>query len=300
MILSAYGEALGVSVGEDVTSGYTVYTRGEWAVIRGTDGMLEKTEAFRTNISNATGTTRVLPVPFLDGATASSDPNRTKTVHSVWVYNADIIAHVVNVGIDNGTFTVFRTFTLPAGGSVTYHDKSGWDLRAADGRTLDRGADGANGTNGTNGTDGWTYVKLSGDTASNSVTLADVTGMNFSASADTNYEVEVFGRFTSAATTTGMALALTVPTGGTVAGLTWHPSSATALSSALSRATGAVTGATTGVDAVSPNAVPFLSKFMVLNANTAGTVQLQLRSEIAASAVTLLGGSVWLKYRTIA
>jgi hypothetical protein len=37
----------------------------------------------------------------------------------------------------------------------------------------------------------------------------------------------------------------------------------------------------------------------ILNANTAGTIQLQLRSEIATSAVTLLGGSVWLKYRTI-
>jgi hypothetical protein len=96
-----------------------------------------------------------------------------------------------------------------------------------------------------------------------------------------------------------MALALTVPAGATVGGQTWHPVSTTALGSAFSRASGAVTGATASVDAVAPNFVPFTSKWTVKNANTAGTIQLQLRSDIATSAVTLLGGSVWLKYRTI-
>lgn len=139
MILKAYTEALGVAVGETVTSGYAVKIRGEWGVIRGTDGMLNNTSSEQQNIVEADGTTRVLAVPFLSND--PDDPNRTKTVISLYVFNADTISHTIRIGVDNGSgLNTFRMFTVPVNGSVVFHDKSGWDLRDADGHLLAYGA----------------------------------------------------------------------------------------------------------------------------------------------------------------
>lgn len=135
------------------------------------------------------------------------------------------------------------------------------------------------------GSDPWTWQKLAADVGNNTTTLASVTGLLFTATANATYLVEVIGTFQSAATTTGIALALDIPS-GSVSGQIIHPASATTLTGTEQITDAATTGATTGVRSAATN-VPILASFIVAVGATGGNVQLQFRSEVAASAVTM-------------
>lgn len=150
---------------------------------------------------------------------------------------------------------------------------------------------------GGGGSDPWTWQKLAVDVANSTTTLSAVTGLSFAASANTTYRVEVIGAFQSAATTTGLALALDIPS-GSVIGQIVQTTSATALGGTEQTADNATTGATTGVRAVNTN-VPVIAQFVVAVGSTAGTVQLQFRSEIASSAVTMKAGLTAMGRRAI-
>lgn len=133
-------------------------------------------------------------------------------------------------------------------------------------------------------------MTLANDQAFSTTTLANVTGMSLALAANTDYIIEVVGSFQSAATTTGMAMALNI--GGTVtriAGMVEHPVSATAPGTCSQEANNAVTGATTGVRATGV-AVFLNGKWFVRMGATGGNAQLLARSEIASSAITLHAG----------
>lgn len=147
------------------------------------------------------------------------------------------------------------------------------------------------------GSDPWTWQKLAADVANSTVTLAPVTGMSFTAAANTTYLVEVVGTFQAAATTTGIALALDIPS-GSVSGQSIHPVSATALGGAEQIADNATTGATSGVRAAATN-VPITARFIVAVGVTGGNIQLQFRSEVAGSAVTMKASITAMGRRTI-
>jgi hypothetical protein len=135
------------------------------------------------------------------------------------------------------------------------------------------------------GSDPWIWQKLASDVANSTTTLAPVTGLSFSASANTTYLVELIGAFQSAATTTGIAVAVDIPS-GSVIGLAVSSISATGVGSTEQIADSATTGVTTGVRAAATN-VPLSARFIVAVGATGGTLQLQFRSEIAATAVTM-------------
>jgi hypothetical protein len=135
------------------------------------------------------------------------------------------------------------------------------------------------------GGDPESWLKLAADVSNSTTTLANVTGLSFNGAANTTYVVDVIGTFQSAASTTGIALALDIPS-GSVSGQVIHPSSGTALTGTEQIADAATTGATTGVRAVATN-VPIMATFIVAVGATGGPVQLQFRSEVAASAVTM-------------
>ncbi|MBL0924414.1 MAG: hypothetical protein IBJ12_08105, partial [Sphingomonadaceae bacterium] len=78
------------------------------------------------------------------------------------------------------------------------------------------------------GSDPWTWQKLSVDVANSTISLASVTGLSFVAAANTSYVVELLGACQSAATTTGLALALDIPS-GTVVGQVLSNISSTAI-----------------------------------------------------------------------
>jgi hypothetical protein len=108
--------------------------------------------------------------------------------------------------------------------------------------------------------------------------------------ANTTYEITLLGSFRSAATTTGLGIALNVT--GTVTEITGqvqHPVNATTLGACSQEANNAVTGATTGVRAAATN-IPIWGKWLVQMGATGGTAQLRCRSEIASSAITLRQG----------
>ncbi|GAA3738653.1 hypothetical protein GGR91_001825 [Sphingorhabdus rigui] len=150
---------------------------------------------------------------------------------------------------------------------------------------------------GEGGGDPWTWSKLTADVANNTITPAAATGLSFAAAANTMYLVELIGTFQSAAATTGIALALDIPSGA-VSGMTVHPASATTLTGTEQIADAVTTGATTGVRVGATN-IAIRANFIVSIGATAGQVQLLFRSEIAGSAVTLKAGLTAMGRRII-
>jgi len=141
------------------------------------------------------------------------------------------------------------------------------------------------------------YLVLGSNAASSSVTLANVSGMSFTAIANKTYIVELVGRFQSVITTTGIGLALDIPS-GTITGSVQNELAATTATFHAQIADAAVVSATSGVRANNTNA-PILGKWLVLIGGTGGTVQLMLRSEIATSAVTLQSPDTIMIYTKI-
>ena len=133
--------------------------------------------------------------------------------------------------------------------------------------------------------------------SNSAVALADVTGLSFTALANTTYIVEVIGAFQSAATTTGIALALDIPSGNVIGQI--RPNISAIVANSLEQiADNVTTGVSTGVRAVTTNA-PVTAQFIVATGGTGGSVTLRFRSEVAASAVTIKAALTVLGYRTI-
>ena len=112
-----------------------------------------------------------------------------------------------------------------------------------------------------------------------------MTGLGFTASANTTYLVEVIGAFQAAATTTGIAVALDIPS-GSVIGQFLANISVTAIVASEQVADNSSTGVSTAVRAANTN-TPLTARFVVAVGATGGSIQLQFRSEVAASAVTM-------------
>lgn len=146
--------------------------------------------------------------------------------------------------------------------------------------------------------DKWTYTTLGSNSTVSTTAFANVSGMSFSASANTKYLVTINGAYQTAATTTGISLALDVPTGATIIGQNIVSTSATALGGTEQIADATTTGATTGVRALNTN-TPIHSFWIVSVGGTAGTIQLMQRSEIAASNTVLQATLTVMGYRTI-
>lgn len=133
--------------------------------------------------------------------------------------------------------------------------------------------------------------------ASTSTTYADITQLVLPMVANGVYYVECFVTFQSAATTTGLGLGFTSPTGCRCMCEIVVPIVSTAAASALRTTfpnaavatnTGNVLG--TGVTAINSNHTARISG-IVRNGSTAGNFQIQFRTEVASSAVTLQIGS---------
>lgn len=143
--------------------------------------------------------------------------------------------------------------------------------------------------------DPWEYLVLPSNAAVSTTAFADVSGMSFTAQANTTYEVELVGAIQSAATTTGAALALDIPSGNVV-GQGIHNLAASTLTGWEQIADNTTTGAGSGMRATGTN-VPITTRWIAAIGGTGGTVQLRLRSEVASSAVTLQAGLTVMKYR---
>lgn len=147
------------------------------------------------------------------------------------------------------------------------------------------------------GSDPWTWTKLASNSTVSTTAYANVTGMSFTATANTTYLIRIFGAYQTAATTTGIGLTLDVPS-GTIIGQNSVSTSATAVGGTEIIADAASTGATTGVRAANTN-TPIQAFFVIAVGASGGTVQLMQRSEIAASNTVLQANLTIMGYRTI-
>ncbi|HVE24809.1 MAG TPA: hypothetical protein VNC22_05375 [Sporichthya sp.] len=159
------------------------------------------------------------------------------------------------------------------------------------GLTGPAGATGATGATGPQGIPGWQRVKLTADVTNSTVTLADVTGLAFTAAASTDYDFEYLIAFTSAAVTTGLALALNGP--GTPTLLACRIEVPISASTEVDRHTNTYNTEALGT-AVDVASVPRLARIVgvLRNGSTAGPVIARFRSEVAGSAVTIKAGSI--------
>lgn len=139
-------------------------------------------------------------------------------------------------------------------------------------------------------------VSLTSTQQSTATALANVTQLVVTLAASATYLVDCFVTFQSAATTTGLNLGFTSPTGCRPMVEIVVPIVSTAAASALrttfpnagSTTSGNVLG--TGVTAINSNHTARISGIIVNGAN-AGNFQIQFATEVAASAVTLQIGS---------
>lgn len=132
-------------------------------------------------------------------------------------------------------------------------------------------------------------VRLSADVTNNTTTLANVTGLALALAANSTYQVDGQVMFQTAATTTGIRLTQTVPTGATVVAQWNTPTSLTASTLANQRAADA--GATTtAIDTANANTLATTSILVVTGA-TAGNLQIRFASEVSGSNAVAKAGS---------
>lgn len=132
-------------------------------------------------------------------------------------------------------------------------------------------------------------VRLAADVTNNTTTLANVTGLALALATNSTYQIDGQVMFQTAATTTGIRLTQTVPTGATVVAQWNTPTSLTASTLANQRAVDA--GATTtAIDTANANTLATTS-ILVITGATAGNLQIRFASEVAGSNAVIKAGS---------
>ena len=132
-------------------------------------------------------------------------------------------------------------------------------------------------------------MRLAADVTNNTTTLANVTGLALALAANSTYQIDGRVMFQTAATTTGIRLTQTVPSGATVVAQWNTPTSLTASTLANQRAADA--GATTtAIDTANANTLATTS-ILVVTAATAGNLQIRFASEVSGSKAVVKAGS---------
>lgn len=148
------------------------------------------------------------------------------------------------------------------------------------------------------GSDPWTYIVLGSDFTTSSATAVDITGMAFTPSANTRYEVYAVLYTRTATTTVGPRPGIAWPTGLTD-GIGWiqQTASGTANVYANNSSGGAVLAPVGGLPLNTASYPAVAQASMIVGASPSGNFRLQLASETAGTNVTVKAGS-FLRYRT--
>lgn len=141
-------------------------------------------------------------------------------------------------------------------------------------------------------------VILPNDVSDVTAAFVNVTAMLGVLAASSVYMVDGVLTFQSAAVTTGIGLAWTLPAGATISGAYDHNVTNTTAQQAFNIAAGAVSANTTDVPAAATN-TPLRGRWLIRTGVTAGNAQLQFRTEVAASSVTIKKDLSALVFRKI-
>lgn len=148
------------------------------------------------------------------------------------------------------------------------------------------------------GSDPWTYITLGSDFVTSSATAVNVTGLEFTPSANTRYEFAARLMTRTATATVGPRPGVGWPTGMTD-GVCFiqQTSSATTNVFANGNTAAAVLAPVGGVPNTTQSFPAIFEGLVVAGASPSGTVKVQLASETAGTNVTIKAGS-YLKYRS--
>lgn len=145
--------------------------------------------------------------------------------------------------------------------------------------------------------DPWSWQKLAADVVSTIVTLVPIPGLSFEADPETSYLVEVFGTYQSVITTTGLALALDIPSGAVIGQMVSVVAGTTP--NMIEQIADSITSSATPAVRAANSNTPVSARYLVTTGATGGPVQLLFRSEIAGSAITMKGGLTIMGQRKI-
>jgi hypothetical protein len=134
-----------------------------------------------------------------------------------------------------------------------------------------------------------TTTRLGADVTNSTTTLANATGLSIALAANSTYALNVQVMFQTAATTTGIRLTQTVPSGATVVAQWDTPTSLTARTLANQRAADAG-AASTAMDVANANTLAS-GTLLVVTGASAGSLQIRFASEVAASNAVIKAGS---------
>lgn len=141
------------------------------------------------------------------------------------------------------------------------------------------------------------FLNLESDVSSSIVALSNVTGLSFTAEANTSYAVRLYAIATFTSAVSGIGLALDAPSEATiVAGRVTNQINTQTLSSMQQVADDAIAGLSatngTGTSGNPSSSIPcYIEGVWLVTTTSAGTVQLRIRSEVAGATVTLKAGS---------
>lgn len=133
-------------------------------------------------------------------------------------------------------------------------------------------------------------VRISSDVTSNSTSLTNATGLALALEANSTYAIDARVMFQTAATTTGIRLSQTVPSGATVVAQWNTPTSLTSRTLANQRAANSG-AATTSIDSANANTLA-TGSLLVITGSTAGNLQIRFASSSSNNAVIKAGSSL--------
>lgn len=147
--------------------------------------------------------------------------------------------------------------------------------------------------------DPWTYITLGSNFSTSSATAVDITGLSFTPSASTNYEIEAWLMTRTATATTGPRPGVGWPTGGVTDGVAYIQQTSAAGTNVLQNGNfnAAVLAPVGGLPNTTQSWPARVTANLIMTTGVTGTFRIQLASESAGTNVTVQAGS-YLKYRT--
>lgn len=222
---------------------------------------------------------------------ASPGSSTQRIIDFISIFNNDTTNKVVTIKLDaNGTdYTLFQT-TLATGEKIEYQEGQGFKVIANSGAVKQSINQGSNAS-----TTGLTAVVLGSDVINNNAvanTIADVTGLSFSVTANKMYYFKFVIYYTAAATATGSRWAVKC-TAGTAANLSM--TSEYSLTTTTTTRNANVQGfdlpaASNATSAATGNNMAVMEGYFKPTAD--GTFIARFASEVLSSAITAKAGSV--------
>lgn len=147
--------------------------------------------------------------------------------------------------------------------------------------------------------DGWTYLRVDSDFSNSTTTMTDVTGLAFTPDPSAQYIVEGLFILRSAATTTGPQTGIVWPTNvGDGVYYTQQASSAQATTPRYGNTSANFTSTVADIADTTGSWPHFMTATFITPSNVSGDFKITLRSEVAASNVTMKTGS-YIRYRRL-